>query len=154
MLKIPSTSPMQYISSIVALNIHSPEGTGDWHSASSLSENAFPLDFYFYGEEQKNNTNSLLGKDGIIDGTSRLNSMGYYPSNTPVWIADHPRACLDYLYYAVLKTGNLGRVVLDEWFPSEIDKQAVYDLLDKITHSLTPEEQHYLTLWKKKNPIY
>ncbi|CAM5211160.1 hypothetical protein OURE66S_02699 [Oligella ureolytica] len=53
MLKIPSTSPMQYISSIVALNIHSPEGTGDWHSASSLSENAFPLDLYFYGDEQK-----------------------------------------------------------------------------------------------------
>lgn len=153
MLKIPITNPRQYISSIVALNIQSPNGTGDWHSAASLSENAFPVDFYLYGDKQKNNTNLLLGTFGVIDGTSRLQKMGYSPSNTPVWIADHPRACVDYLYYSVLKTGQLGRVVLDEWFPSDTDKQTVYDLLDKIASRLTPQEQYHLELWKKKNPI-
>ena len=51
--------------------------------------------------------------------------MGYFPENTPVWIADHPRACVDYLYYAFLKTGTIGRVMLEEWFPSDEDKQSV-----------------------------
>lgn len=153
MLFIPHTTPEHYISSIVALNIRSPEGTGDWHSAQALREEAFPLDFYLYGHQQKHNTNLLLGTRGIIDGTQRLHDMGYFPDNTPVWVADHPRACVDYLYYAVLKTGQLGRVMLDEWFPADEDKRAVYALLDALEPALTPHEKETLALWKQKNPI-
>ena len=98
----------------MALNILSPNWTGDWHSASSLNDNTFPLELYIYGYNCLHNTLPLLGNIGIIDGTSRLNEMGYFPENTPVWIADHPRACADYLYYTVLKTGTIGRVILDE----------------------------------------
>lgn len=36
MLHIPPTEPDRYVSSIVALNVHSPNGTGDWHSAEPL----------------------------------------------------------------------------------------------------------------------
>lgn len=155
MLFIPPTSPKCYISSIVALNIHSPNGTGDWHSAASLHDDAFTLDFFVYGTGQKKNTNPMLGSLGVIDGTVRLNEMGYYPENSPVWIADHPRACVDYLYTAVLQTGSLGEVMLDEWFPSIQDKQAVYLLIDQMEQSgkLKPEEDRFLQLWKHRNPI-
>lgn len=67
--------------------------------------------------------------------------MGYFPENTPVWIADHPRACVDYLYYAVLKTGTIGRVILEEWFPSDEDKKSVYALINKIEPNLNKNGQ-------------
>lgn len=46
MLHIPPTEPDRYVSSIVALNVHSPNGTGDWHSAKALSDWAYPEKFY------------------------------------------------------------------------------------------------------------
>lgn len=153
MLFIPKTSINHYVSSIVALNIHSPNGTGDWHSAASLNDNAFPIELYIYGENCQHNTLPLLGNIGIIDGTFRLNEMGYFPENTPVWIADHPRACVDYLYYAVLKTGTIGRVMLEEWFPSDEDKQSVYYLINKMEPNLNQQEWENLQLWKQKNPL-
>lgn len=114
MLHIPPTEPDRYVSSIVALNVHSPNGTGDWHSAAALNDDAYPQDFYIYGKDQTRSTLHLLGNVGVIDGTNRFNEMGYYPENSPVWLADHPRACVDYLYTAVLQTGSIGEVMLDE----------------------------------------
>lgn len=154
MLHIPETSPDCYISSIVALNIHSPNGTGDWHSAAALNNNAYPQDFYIYGKNQKRNTNHLLGNLGVIDGTKRLNKMGYYPENYPVWLADHPRACVDYLYTAVLQTGSIGRVILDDWFPNDEDKQSVLVLLAQMEPHLTESEKTILEQWKIKNLNY
>lgn len=153
MLHIPPTEPDRYVSSIVALNVHSPNGTGDWHSAAALNDDAYPQDFYIYGKDQTRSTLHLLGNVGVIDGTNRFNEMGYYPENTPVWLADHPRACVDYLYTAVLQTGSIGEVMLDEWFPSSEDKQSVYDLLNQIEPHLNPKEWENLQLWKRKNPI-
>lgn len=94
-----------------------------------------------------------MGQNGIIDGTARLNKMGYYPENSPVWLADHPRACVDYLYTAVLQTGSIGRVILDDWFPNDEDKQSVYDLLNQIEPHLNAQEWENLQLWKRKKPI-
>ncbi|WP_104759395.1 hypothetical protein [Helicobacter bizzozeronii] len=153
MLYIPPTSKEVYVSSIVALNIYSPEMTGDWHSARALMENAFPMDIYIYGEGQKYNTNHLLGDLGVIDGTKRLNDMGYYPQNTPTYIANHPRACVDYLYTSVLQSGILGEIMLDEWFPSIEDKQRVYVLLEPMQLKLNPKEREHLIAWMARNPI-
>lgn len=153
MIKIPKTNPQKYVSGIVALNIHSPKGTGDWHSAVALNDLEYPEERYIYGEGQSINTNNLLGNIGIIDGTERLNKMGYYPENSPVWIADHPRACFDYLYVAVLKTGLIGRIILEDWFPSEEDKISVYSLLNIAEQKLTQEENEILKAWKTRNSI-
>jgi hypothetical protein len=154
MLYIPPTSPDCYVSAIVALNIHSPNYTGDWHSAASLNDDAYPsTDFYIFGNGQKYSTLHLLGNTGVIDGTQRLNKMGYYPENTPVWIADHPRACVDFLYITVLQTGIIGMVMLDEWFPSIEDKESVYELVNQMEPFLNSLELENLQLWKMKNPI-
>ena len=153
MLRIPKTSPNCYVSGIIALNIRSPNGTGDWHSAAALNSDTYPADLYIYGNGQKYSTLHILGNAGVIDGTKRLNKMGYYPENTPVWIADHPRACVDYLYIAVLQTGIIGGVMLDEWFPSIEDKQSVYELVNQMEPFLNTLEFENLQLWKRKNPI-
>lgn len=79
--------------------------------------------------------------------------MGYYLENTPVWIADHPRACVDYLFISVLQSGELGYVMLDEWFSSIEDKKRVYELIDIMENKLSQRELEILEAWKKKNPI-
>ena len=43
MLLIPPTQTNRYVSSLVALNIHSPNGTGDWHSAAALNDDAYTI---------------------------------------------------------------------------------------------------------------
>lgn len=153
MLHIPKTQPNRYVSAIIALNIHSPEGTGDWHSEAALNSQNYRQELFTYGEGQPENTNHLLGSTGIIDGTRRLHEMGYYPENTPVWIAEHPRACVDYLYTAVVRAGNIDSIILEEWFPEDDDKQSVYDLISRIEPHLNSREKHNLELWKNKKTI-
>ncbi|GAA6991103.1 hypothetical protein HpCHC82_00160 [Helicobacter pylori] len=116
--------------------------------------NAIDLCYYIYGKDQERNTNHLLGDLGIIDGTARLNKMSYYPENSPIYIADHPRACVDYLYISsVLQSGILGEVMLDEWFPSIEDKESVYALIEVMKPKLNKQERENLDKWITRNPI-
>lgn len=151
-LTIPPTNKQRYISDMVALNITSPNGTGDWHSAAMFSS-ALPERVFVYGENQPCNTNRILGDRGIIDGTKRLNKMGIYPEHSPVFIADHPRACFDLIYTVVLQKGSINSVILDDWFPATEDKQAVYELIQIAEPYLNHQEKERLATWKQKNPI-
>ncbi|CAJ99031.1 Uncharacterised protein [Helicobacter acinonychis] len=141
-----------YVSSIVALNIHSPQGIGDWYGCYALMDNAFDdMGVYIYGEKQTHSTNGLLGNLGVIDGTARLNKMGYYPKNTPTYIAEHPRAHVDYLYISVLQTSKLGVIMLDEWFPSIKDKESVFALIEIMRPKLNDLEKENLNEWIARN---
>lgn len=154
MIYIPRTTPRIYVSSILALNIYSPDHTGDWHSSMYWEhpENN-KLDLWIFGDDQKFNTNHLLCELGIIDGTSRLNQMGYYPENSPVYIAEHPRTFADILYVSVLESGKLNTISLDEWFPSIEDKTRVFNILDIMEHRLDKDRFEVLQEWKKLNPL-
>lgn len=151
-LHLPPTSKHRYISDMVALNIHSPNGTGDWHTAATFSH-SLPEHLFVYGDNQPCNTNHLLGDTGVIDGTMRLNQMGIFPEHLPVFIADHPRACFDLIYTVVLEKGALNSVILDDWFPEIEDKQAVYALLQVAEPHLNHQQKERLNQWKQKNPI-
>ncbi len=154
MIYLPKTSPQVYVSSILALNIPSPDNTGDWHpDIWECIENNEKISLWIFGEGQKFDTNILLGDLGVINGTSRLNAMGYYPDNSPVWIADHSRAFVDMLSITTLKSGNLRTLILDDWFPSIDDKKKVYEILDILEKKLNNREIETLLQWKKKNPI-
>lgn len=76
-LIILPTSRQCYISLMVALNIHSPNGTGDWHSAAVFAK-PMPLHLYVCGDNQPCNTNPLLGSVGVIDGTTKVEAYGHY----------------------------------------------------------------------------
>lgn len=54
---------------------------------------------------------------------------------------------------AVLKTGSLGRVMLDEWFPSIEDKKSVYALIEVMKPKLNKQERENLDKWIARNPI-
>ncbi len=155
MIYIPKTSPKVYVSSILALNILSPDGTGDWHSSMYWGhpERNNKIDLWIFGEGQKFNTNYLIGDLGIIDGTSRLNEMGYFPENTPVWIAEHPRAMVDIMFSTVLQTGPIDTIILDDWFPSLEDKEKVYRILNVMENKLNSTQRERLEQWKLRNPL-
>lgn len=153
MLQFPPTSPEKYVSRRVALNIYSPKSTGDWHSAATFVRSQIPPEMYICGEGMKYNTNHLLETVGVIDGTQRLQEMGYSQQNTPVWIADHPRAMVDSLYFEVLQKGRLRQLILDAWFPSVEDKIEVYEIIKKLEPKLNAIEQENLEAWKRLNPI-
>lgn len=154
MIDLPRTTPHIYVSSILALNISSPEHTGDWHSSVYWEhpENC-KLDLWIFGEGQKFNTNGLLGQLGIIDGTVRLNQMGYHQKCSPVWVADHPRAFVDLLYVSVLQSGNINTLTLDDWFPSIEDKERVYEVLSVLEKKLDNRQKEVLQQWELQNPI-
>lgn len=153
-LNLPETHIQCYISGIPALNIISPEGTGDWHSSSALAAihgGHYPTKNYLFGDGQYYSTNHLLGTKGVIDGKSRLDSMGYPTAHEQVWIADHPRACVDYLYITVLQSGVTNLLMLDDWFPSYEDKCRVYDLINIIAARLSDQKQEVLKKWMQNN---
>ncbi len=50
----------------------------------------------------------------------------------------------------MLQTGSIGRVILDDWFPSDEDKLSVYQLVDQIEPHLTEQERENLMRWKHK----
>lgn len=94
-----------------------------------------------------------MNDNGVIDGTARLMRMGIYPENTPVFIADHPRACFDLIYTMVLQQNAIDSVILDDWFPTIDDKRAVYALIQAAEPLLDQQEKERLEQWKQKNPI-
>ena len=59
MLYIPPTSKDIYVSSKVALNIHSPDDTGDWHSSGYLDNDRDALDAAYYTVSATGNTFSI-----------------------------------------------------------------------------------------------
>lgn len=60
MIFLPRTTPRIYVSSILALNINSPEHTGDWHSSMYWDhlENS-KIDLWIFGDGLNFNTNHL-----------------------------------------------------------------------------------------------
>jgi hypothetical protein len=154
MLKLSKTTPYIYVSSILALNIISPEHTGDWHSSVYWEHPEYSkLDLWIFGEGQKFNTNYFLGELGIIDGTERLNQMGYYQEYTPVWIADHPRAFTGMLCISVFHSGITDTLILDDWFPGIEDKERVYKVISVLERKLEKRQFDLLQKWKSRNPI-
>ncbi len=152
MIYIPKTSLETYVSGIVALNILSPDDTGDWHSGSILHANPTSCERYIYGLGQPRNTNYLFGTSGVFDGTSRLVMMGYHPENVPVFIADHPRACADMIMCGLLPFQPVNAISLDDWFPTDLDKARVYKYIRIMEKNLNGSMLEKLKKWKALNP--
>lgn len=154
MLSIPKTSPTKYVSSIVALNIHSDNGTGDWHTSDVLwTPDSIAEDVFIVGDGQRTNTIPLVGITGVSDKSDVLEKMGFLSLRAPVYAADHARACFDLIYQTVIIKNNINFVRLDDWFPSFEDKKSVYNLLELAEPKLTLEQRERLESWKIKNPL-
>lgn len=151
-ITIPATSPSCYIGGMAALNLPSPNGTGDWH----MEQTFFRLRekrarSFISGSGCPTDTNSLLGDAGVYDCTAILDDLGILHESAVAYAANHARATADLVLSAVLRSASPDFVVLDDWMPRDEDKQQVYDLLEKALRHLTSDQKAQVLEWQKKS---
>lgn len=135
----PATSPVHYLTAWTALNIPSPEGTGDWHFAETF-EGVFgrpPGPFCIAGLNTRDTT-SLLGVEGVFDARERLERYGLALPPGPVYAADHYRALADWWLDAVVRGYALEfDLHLRDWLPEAGEQRQLRRLLAKARPSLS-----------------
>jgi hypothetical protein len=148
---IPETSPQRYIGGMAALNLPSPEGTGDWHMEQTFfREREHRSRSFISGVGCPTDTTHVLGQAGIYDCTAVLAELGIPHEGTVAYAANHARAIVDLVLGAVLRSESPEFVVMDDWMPRACDKRAVLDLLTSATQSLTPAQKGKVLAWQAR----
>lgn len=151
---IPETSPTRYLSGMAALNLISPNGTGDWHMVETFFRaHEKPSRSFIAGAGCETDTMALLGDAGIFECSEVLDAMGIRRPPGKAYAATHARAIADLVLSAVLHGGSPEFVQLDDWMPADSDKHEVFDLL-AIAHSkLTEAQLHMIKEWEVWNAV-
>jgi hypothetical protein len=153
-ITIPPTSRQRYLGGMAALNLPTPDGTGDWHIEQTFfREREKRARSFISGEGCPTDTIRLLGDRGVHDCTQVVDSL-HIPHESPiVWAASHARAIADLVLGAVMAGRSPAFVRLDDFMPRDTHKQQVFDLLDIATPKLTSDQQAAVLAWQKKNQI-
>ncbi len=153
---IPPTSVAHYLTGYTALNIPSPEGTGDWHT-ETVFRGAFghrPGPFHVAGRNYPGST-PWLGAEGVFDCRERLIEFGFPVPEGPVWAADHYRAIADHVLSYVRDGADLMLgIQLDDWFPEPQEKQRVFARLHALRDqgAFTTAQWDEISTWMRKQP--
>ena len=96
-IRIPETSPTNYISFKSALNLRFDEEftTGDWHFEQTFFGYRKPTYPPLAGRGGLINTVPALGSLGVRDMSHVIADEGIRPYEGPVWVANHYRAIAD-----------------------------------------------------------
>src|ERR1700736_506469 len=150
-LFIPKTSPTRYLSGIVALNILSDRGTGDWHQ--DIFARPTSTHHRSFGVEKGADVDpiGLLGTNGIYDASAILDAMHVPHPDGPVYAASHARAIADLVLGAVLRDESPDFVGLDDWMPRDEDKSEVLRLLDEAAQHLERQQVESIAAWAERN---
>lgn len=114
-----------YLTARTALNIDSPEMTGDWNF-----HNYFVNSPYEYYIEQAKNT--PWGQKGVIEVSDTLNRSAIYSANLNskhIYAADHYRALAD-LFFNRVKNNKPVRSLLfsvNDWLNTQKEKERLYN---------------------------
>jgi hypothetical protein len=136
-IKIPTTTPQQYISFSYALNLRYPsEDTGDWHFRTAFfneadAERAAPL----AGDGERVNTIPSLGIRGIREMSQILKAQEIISEDMPVYVANHYRAIAD-LAMLHLSQGQMPTIATAQQINDWLDTEAQVNLL--VRDYLTP----------------
>jgi len=149
---IPATTPQRYLSGMAALNLPSPEGTGDWHLIETFFKPRQKQPRLFIaGNGCPGDTNGLLGDAGIYECSALLASLNIPHADGPAFAANHTRAIADLVLVSVLEGGTPDFVQLDDWMPRDIDKVSVFELLDIAQPKLNADQQGKVLRWRTAN---
>lgn len=153
-IAIPKTSRSRYLSGMAALNLPSPNGTGDWHLVETFFRPRQQRSRTFLaGFGCETDTNSYLADHGIYECSAIMDELQIPHPQGEVYAANHARAIADLVLGAVLSDGSPDYIQLDDWMPSESDKKEVFDLICMAFSKLNPEQQHKVKVWQQKNSI-
>jgi hypothetical protein len=150
-LSIPKTSPTRYLSGIVALNILSDRGTGDWHQDIFTQPPSTPPRSFIIEKGTDVDPIGLLGTNGIYDASGMLDAMHVPHPDGPVYAASHARAIADLVLSAVLRGESPDFVGLDDWMPRDEDKSEVLCLLDEAAQHLELQHVDPIEAWVERN---
>lgn len=118
------TTPTYYLSGMAALNIPSPEGTGDWHMLGAFNEkNIKPIQFI--ADEL---FIQIFETDEIEDKSDIANEYGIHHI-APLYCATHYRAIADMAIKSFLSGRNANYIDVDDWLDTDEQKQKVFTLL-------------------------
>lgn len=155
LITIPKTTPKRYVSGIVALNIPSETGTGDWHFDLAFRKHDGPRPLPFMvGEGQGYDTTVLLGDAGVFECSAILDRIGVPHEPGPVYAANHARAIADMVLGSVMRGNTALPVTLDDWMPRTEDKAAVLRLLQIAESRLDSNQRARVNVWVGKNSTH
>ncbi len=157
---IPQTSIEHYITGHSALNIHSLEGTGDWHTLS-VFHGAFgrkPSPIIISGVNNYPSSFKWLGESELIDCRDFLinQKVSFADKDHPVWASTHYRAVVDYVIYLVEREKDLSKSVeLDAWLPERNEKEQCFNLLHIINDAdgFTSKQWFNISSWMNQQII-
>lgn len=146
---LPVTTRSRYLTAETALNIPSPEGTGDWHFAET---------FEGYGGRRPNrfcvagvdtlDTTPWLGQEGIFDARSLLEPYGLRLPPGPIYAADHYRALAARVITAVVAGDAFeDSLPLDDWLAEAGEQARLMRLLEKAKFALSPPQWLRIAAW-------
>lgn len=120
-----NTSPECYLTARTALNIDSPEMTGDWNFHNYF----LSMPYEYYVEQAKN---TPWGKKGIIEVSDTLSRSSVYSGNLNsknIYAADHYRALADLFFDGIRNKQRLRSLFFDinDYLNTEEQKDKLFN---------------------------
>ena len=119
-----------YITGKAAINFPHPESTtGGWHFLSYFDRESGVAKVSLAGIHYPDTTD-FFGDVGVLDVTHQLAARGWVVESKRLFMADHYRAASDMVIRWVLSDTLRCNVEIDEWFPSQVERQRLLEMLD------------------------
>lgn len=119
-----------YITGKAAINFpHVGSTTGGWHFLSYFDRETGVAKVSLAGIHYPD-TSDFFGGVGILDVSAQMVERGWSVDGASIFIADHYRAAADMVVKWALGDSRHCNVEVAEWFPSLVDRQRLFRLLD------------------------
>ncbi|MBV4467396.1 hypothetical protein KVG95_29200 [Pseudomonas sp. SWRI79] len=129
-LDLKRVSREHYITGQAAINFPATGGTtGGWQFLSYFDRESGIAKVSLAGIHYPDTT-GFFGATGIFDSTDLLARHGRASEERPLFMADHYRAAADMIIRWALSESLYCNVEVNEWFPAEMDRQRLLDLLE------------------------
>lgn len=123
-------SRKNYITGKASINFpYSGSSTGGWHFLSYFDRESGVAKVSLAGIHYPDTTD-YFGDFGITDVTDRLADLGWSVEGQRLFMADHYRAAADMIVRWALSESIHCSVEIDDWFPSQAERQRLLEILD------------------------
>lgn len=119
-----------YITGKAAINFPDPDSaTGGWHFLSYFDRESGVAKVSLAGIHYPD-TAGFFGSLGVMNATEPLAQRGWSVGGRRLYMADHYRAAADMIARWALSDSEHCNVVIDDWFPSPLEKQRLIEVID------------------------
>lgn len=153
--ELPVTSPRHYLTGMTAINIPSPEGTGDWHFHDAFFGDRDTGPRYHVAGVDCVDTSDIFGDQGIYDSKLILTQYGVFRKKWeiqikeptgPVYAANHYRASADILADFLHAGDPVSMYSIDDWLSLPEEKARFWDFIQP-AKILGDEKWQMITEW-------